>query len=101
MKSKEQIKILTIQGKEKHDYSLLYGTAVFSAETFLMRKSLRCGRKSPARSLDDPEDETFYDVECLTPDELAGRINDESFAHTEDYVRFINVSPDLLYPDRK
>ena len=44
-------------------------------------------RKSPARSLDDPEDETFYDVECLTPDELAGRINDESFAHTEDYVK--------------
>ena len=42
-----------------------------------------------------------YDVECLTPDELAERINDESFAHTEDYVRFINVCPDLLYPDRK
>ena len=64
-------------------------------------KIIGMGRNSPARSLDDPEDETFYDVECLTPDELAGRINDESFAHTEDYVRFINVSPDLLYPDRK
>ena len=64
-----------------------------------MRKSLRCGGNPP------PEVwmimKTFYDVECLTPDELAERINDESFAHTEDYVRFINVSPDLLYPDRK
>ena len=34
MKSKEQIKILTIQGKEKHDYSLLYGTAVFQQRRF-------------------------------------------------------------------
>ena len=49
-------------------------------------------KKSTARSLDDPEDETFYDVECLTPDELAERINDESFAHTEDYERLIEAS---------
>ena len=96
MKSKEQITIPDHTGKRETRLLALYGTAVFSAETFLM-KIVDMG-EIPARSLDDPEDETFYDVECLTPDELAGRINDESFAHTEDYVRFINVGSDLLYP---
>ena len=53
-------------------------------------------RKSPARSLMILKTRHSTMWECLTPDELAGRINDESFAHTEDYVRFINVSPDLF-----
>lgn len=34
MKSKEQIKIPDHTGKEKHDYSLLYGTAVFQQRRF-------------------------------------------------------------------
>ena len=66
-----------------------------------MRKSLRCGGNPPPRSLDDPEDETFYDVECLTPDELA----DESMTSLSRIRRITYVSsmsvPDLLYPDRK
>ena len=49
-----------------------------------------CGRK-PLRSTEDPEDETLYEVECLTLDELAERINDDCFAYTEDYVRFIDM----------
>lgn len=53
-------------------------------------------KKSPARSLDDPEDKSLYEVECLTPDELAERINDETFAHAEEYVRFINVNASLM-----
>ena len=36
-------------------------------------------------------DETLYEVECLTLDELAERINDDCFAYTEDYVRFIDM----------
>lgn len=34
MKSRNRLKSLTIQGKEKHDYSLLYGTAVFQQRRF-------------------------------------------------------------------
>ena len=48
-------------------------------------------QESPVRSTDDPEDGTLYEVECLTPDELAERINDGGFAYAEDYVRFIDV----------
>lgn len=32
-----------------------------------------------------------YEVERLTPDELAERINDEMFNDTEDYVRFLET----------
>ena len=48
-------------------------------------------QESPVRNTDDPEDGTLYEVECLTPDELAERINDDSFAYAENYVRFINM----------
>ncbi len=48
-------------------------------------------QESPVRSTDDPKDGTLYEVECLTPDELAERINDGGFAYAEDYVRFIDV----------
>ena len=40
----------------------------------------------------DEEDETEYEVERLTLDELAERINDECFNDTEDYVRFIQIT---------
>lgn len=45
----------------------------------------------PSRSKIDEEDESLYEVEKLTPDELAERINDDSFAFAEDYVRFIEI----------
>lgn len=61
------------------------------------KKVIEMWKKSPARSLEDPEDENFYEVECLTSDKLAERINDEAFAHAEDYVRFIKVDTDLLH----
>ena len=111
MKSKEQIKIPDHTGKRETRLLAFVWNCGFFSRDVSDEKIIEMWRKSPARSLDDSEDETFYDVECLTPDfydvecltpdELAERINDESFAHTEDYVRFINVSPDLLYPDRK
>lgn len=101
MKSKEQITIPDHTGKRETRLLAFVWNCGFFSRDVSDEKIIEMWRKSPARSLDDPEDETFYDVECLTPDELAGRINDESFAHTEDYVRFINVSPDLLYSDRK
>lgn len=34
MKSKNKLQSLTIQGKEKRNYSLLYGTAVFQQRRF-------------------------------------------------------------------
>ena len=55
-------------------------------------------QESPVRSTDNPEDGTLYEVECLTLDELADRINDDCFAYAEDYVRFIDVGhqrPDM------
>lgn len=45
----------------------------------------------PSRSKTDEEDDELYEVEKLTPDELAERINDENFAFAEDYVRFIEI----------
>ena len=48
-------------------------------------------QESPVRNTDDPEDGTLYEVECLMPDELAERINDDGFAYAEDYVRFIDM----------
>ena len=49
-------------------------------------------RNGPSRSAIDEEDETEYEVERLTLDELAERINDECFNDTEDYVRFIQIT---------
>lgn len=46
-------------------------------------------KNGPSRSKIDEDDEQLYEVEKLTPDELAERINDEGFAFAEDYVRFI------------
>ena len=87
MKSKKQIKIPDHTGKRETRLLAFVWNCGFFSRDVSDEKIIEMWRKSPARS--------------LTPDELAGRINDESFAHTEDYVRFINVSPDLLYPDRK
>lgn len=48
-------------------------------------------KEGASRSKNDESDEEFYEVERLTPDELAERINDECFAYAEDYVRFIEM----------
>lgn len=101
MKSKEQITIPDNTGKRETRLLAFIWNCRFFGRDASEKKIIEMWKKSPARSLDDPEDDTLYQVECLTPDELAERINDESFAHTEDYVRFINVSPALLYQDRK
>lgn len=45
----------------------------------------------PSHSKTDEDDDKLYEVEKLTPDELAERINDENFAFAEDYVRFIEI----------
>ncbi|WP_304963532.1 hypothetical protein [uncultured Alistipes sp.] len=52
---------------------------------------LEVWRNGPSRSTTDEDDETEYEVERLTLDELAERINDECFNDTEDYVRFIQI----------
>ncbi len=52
---------------------------------------LEAWQNGPSRSAIVEEDETEYEVECLTLDELAERINDDCFNDTEDYVRFIQM----------
>lgn len=49
-------------------------------------------RNGPSRSAIDEEDETEYEVERLTLDESAERINDEHFNDTEDYIGFIQMT---------
>lgn len=48
-------------------------------------------KNGPSRSKTDEEDDELYEVDKLTPDELAERINDENFAFAEDYIRFIEI----------
>lgn len=48
-------------------------------------------RNGPSRSIIDDEDTTEYEVERLTLDELAERINDECFNDNESYIRFIQM----------
>lgn len=44
-----------------------------------------------SQSASEEDNEGVYEVERLTLDELSERINDEDFAYTEDYVRFIEM----------
>lgn len=48
-------------------------------------------KNGPSRSKTDEEGDELYEVEKLTPDELAERINDENFAFAEDYICFIEI----------
>lgn len=67
MKSKQQITVTDHTGKrEKRLPAFVWNCGFFSRGVY-DEKIIEMWRKSPARSLDDPEDETFYDVECLTP----------------------------------
>ncbi|MCD8273605.1 MAG: hypothetical protein LUC96_01240 [Alistipes sp.] len=47
--------------------------------------------QGPSRSIDDADDKTLYEVEKLTPDELAAEINDNNCAFGQYYVRFIEI----------
>ena len=49
-------------------------------------------QNGPSRSVIDDEDTTEYEVERLTLDELAERINDECFNDNENYIRFIQMN---------
>lgn len=53
---------------------------------------LEAWRNGPSRSTTDKDDKTEYEVECLTLDELAERINDDCFNDNENYVRFIQMT---------
>ena len=75
MKSKKQITIPDHTGERETQLLAFVWNCGFFSRDVSDEKIIEMWKKSPARSLDDPEDETFYDVECLTPDELAGRIN--------------------------
>lgn len=55
------------------------------------KEIIEAWENGPSRSKTDEEDDELYEVEKLTPDELAERINDENFAFAEDYVRFIEI----------
>ena len=52
---------------------------------------IKAWEQEPSRSKIDEEDEELYEVTRLTPDELAERINDDTFAYAEDYVRFLGM----------
>lgn len=49
-------------------------------------------QNGPSRSVIDDEDTSEYEVERLTLDELAERINDECFNDNENYIRFIQMN---------
>lgn len=49
-------------------------------------------QNGPSRSTIDDEDTTEYEVERLTLDELAERINDECFNDNENYIRFLQMN---------
>lgn len=49
-------------------------------------------QNGPSRSVIDEEDKAEYEVERLTLDELAERINDECFNDNENYIRFIPMN---------
>lgn len=55
------------------------------------RQILGMHEQGPSRSIDDPDDEAFYDILCMTPDELAAEINDNDCAFGQYYVRFIEI----------
>ena len=55
------------------------------------RQILAMHERGSSRSIDDPDDEAFYEVLCMTPDELAAEINDSDCGFGQHYVRFIKI----------
>lgn len=91
MKSKEQIKIPDHTGKRETRLLAFVWNCGFFSRDVSDEKIIEMWRKSPARSLDDPEDETFYDVECLTPDELDESMTSLSRIRRITYVSSMSV----------
>ena len=76
--------------KAKSLYAFVWSCNLFWRDV-TDEKLIETWKNGASRSLNDEEDENLYEVERLTPDELAERINDECFNDTEDYVRFIEM----------
>lgn len=76
--------------KVKSLYAFVWSCNLFGRDV-TDEKLIETWKNGASRSLNDEEDENLYEVERLTPDELAERINDECFNDTEDYVRFIEM----------
>ena len=55
------------------------------------RQILAMHERGSSRSIDDPDDEAFYEVLCMTQDELAAEINDSDCGFGQHYVRFIEI----------
>ena len=55
------------------------------------RQILAMHERGLSRSIDDPDDEAFYEVLCMTPDELTAEINDSDCGFGQHYVRFIEI----------
>ena len=55
------------------------------------RQILAMHEQGSSRSIYDPDDKAFYEVLCMTPDELAAEINDNDCAFGQYYIRFIEI----------
>ena len=82
--------LLSLSGKEQF-YAFIWNCCHLD-RNISDAQLLEAWRNGPSRSTTDEDDETEYEVERLTLDELAERINDECFNDSEDYVRFIQMS---------
>lgn len=78
------------QTKGKSLYAFVWSCNLFGRDV-TDEKIVETWENGASLSLNDEEDENLYEVERLSPDELAERINDECFNDTEDYVRFIEM----------
>lgn len=79
-----------LSGKEQF-YAFVWSCRLFGrnvSETQL----IEAWQNGPSRSTIDDEDTTEYEVERLTLDELAERINDECFNDNENYIRFLQMN---------
>lgn len=55
------------------------------------RQILAMHEQGSSRSICDPGDKAFYEILCMTPDELAAEINDNDCAFGQYYIRFIEI----------
>lgn len=44
-----------------------------------------------SRSIYNLDDKAFYEILCMTPDELAAEINDNDCTFGQYYIRFIEI----------
>ncbi len=76
--------------QSKSLYAFVWSCNLFGRDV-TDEKIIETWENGASRSLNDEGDESLYEVERLTPDELAERINDDCFNDVEDYVRFIEM----------